>query len=131
MREKWEHISGEITIYFDKSEFTQEATHYVTDGKIQFANNDSCVYKIVNMDSGKVYIGTTQEIISRIHGHYGQLLKGKHFCKEMQKDFLNGDVFQCTIISRRKDFETEQEEIHKCIKKGFPLYNACIAKERG
>lgn len=128
MREEWIYSPSPAKIYFDKSKFTQQTTYYVRKGKIQFQTNNPCVYKILNMRTGKIYIGTTSALISRLHTHYRQLLNGKHFCEEMQHDFDNGDLFCCSVCKFGQSFYDEQTAIGEYMALGASLYNLCISK---
>ena len=56
------------------------------------------VYGIFNKTKHKLYIGSTTNLQVRKRLHEQYLRRGKHPCKEMQKDFMNNDVFTFNIF---------------------------------
>lgn len=76
------------------------------------------IYKIVNLQSGKFYIGSTTDTVRRWSEHKGQLEKGVHINKELQKDYncLGIDYFEFQIIEtvdREVKDEVEESIISK------------------
>ena len=53
----------------------------------------SGVYGFWNIENGKIYIGSSKNIKSRINNHLSKLRNGRHENKEMQKDFDDGNKF--------------------------------------
>lgn len=51
------------------------------------------IYSIVNRITGKTYIGSARNVDQRLHQHYHQLLNGKHYNKELQRDFDSFGIF--------------------------------------
>jgi len=127
-KEEWRYSPSPVKFYFNKTRLTQHTTFYVSNNSIQFQINNPCIYVISNMRTGKTYIGTTRTITSRIHAHYRQLLRGKHFCSELQRDFDAGDTFVCSIYKFGNSFYDEQTTIGEYMAKGIDLYNTCISK---
>ena len=56
------------------------------------------VYMIRNGTNGKAYIGSSANIVSRLHNHESKLLSGNHPCKEMQNDFDDGHHFSFDVL---------------------------------
>lgn len=52
-----------------------------------YAHNTIGIYKIVNSDSGKIYVGQSQYCEKRISEHFRLLRKNKHPNKILQKSF--------------------------------------------
>ena len=61
------------------------------------------VYGIFNKTKCKLYIGSTTNLQARKKMHEQYLKRGKHPCKEMQKDFINNDVFAFHIFEEFKE----------------------------
>lgn len=122
---------NQATIFFSKEHFCANLDYVPKNGEMRFPSlNDSSVYQLKNRRSGYVYVGKANYFISRIKRHYWQLIKGKHFCKNIQKDFDNGDEFIASAVDGFSGFEDEQFIIHSFLDANVPLYNVCIAKER-
>jgi len=59
----------------------------------------SGIYRIVNMENEKFYVGSASDIESRISNHFGMLEKNCHHCIHLQRAYNRyGDVFDCEII---------------------------------
>lgn len=65
--------------------------------EIQFAG----VYVIKNITLDKCYVGSSDNILSRLHQHESQLIAGKHPCKAMQSDFDKNHHFSFDILEAR------------------------------
>ncbi len=53
------------------------------------------IYKITNLKNNKVYIGQSENIYIRRRQHFTSLRSGRHFNKEMQKDYKkNPEAFR-------------------------------------
>lgn len=51
------------------------------------------IYKIENLNNGKIYIGCSSNARKRIRTHKNDLAKGNHPQKELQADYDNGNKF--------------------------------------
>lgn len=49
---------------------------------------ESGIYAIVNLTSGKRYVGQSVRISKRITNHFNALRKGKHGCRHLQSSFI-------------------------------------------
>lgn len=57
------------------------------------------VYALKNRATGKIYVGSTGDIQTRIQTHMSQLRNHKHHCRAMQADFdAYGDNFSFTVL---------------------------------
>lgn len=63
-------------------------------------NKQVCIYKIINKNKGKFYIGSTNNFIRRKREHYYQLEKQKHCNKHLQRSFdtYGKDVFEFEVL---------------------------------
>lgn len=90
------------------------------------------VYAIINKDAHKCYIGSSKDIKYRIITHLSMLDHGRHYSKEMQKDYNNNHKFEVVVL-----FETNENSYYsderKCmedyfisclIARGIELYNS-------
>lgn len=88
-----------------------------------------CVYSILNCDSGKRYVGMTEDLSARMRYHYYALKKGNHPNCSMQEDFNKGDNFKVEILCRfqEKDAVPRKEKAletffifkYKAVEKGY------------
>lgn len=128
---RMENTKNQAIIVFSKEHFCICLDYVPKNSEMHFLSlNDSSVYQLKNRRSGYVYVGKASYFISRIKRHYWQLIKGSHFCKEIQKDFDNGDEFIASPVDGFSGFEDEQFIIHCFLNANIPLYNVCVAKER-
>lgn len=51
------------------------------------------IYGIFNATKERWYVGQSQNVSDRLSEHRSRLKRGTHHCKEMQRDYDNGDVF--------------------------------------
>lgn len=84
----------------------------------------SGVYIIINIQTNKIYIGSSKNIYNRLHGHLSLLRSGRHHNKHIQSSFnIHGkDNFKCNILevcSEEDRFDVEQVYINKYL----PEYN--------
>lgn len=76
--------------------------------KIEMPENRTAgVYAIVNKTAHKCYIGNAQDMRYRASTHLSMLRHGKHYSKEMQKDYDNNHKFEFVVLC-----ETDQEQWH-------------------
>ena len=63
-------------------------------------DKDIGIYRIVNLETNKSYIGKSRNIPSRKRQHFMQLRKGTHPCFMMQRDYdnLGPDFFDFEIL---------------------------------
>lgn len=74
------------------------------------------VYIIKNLKTGKVYVGSSNHVDTRIHDHFSLLEAKKHYNWKMQKEynnykkyFIHGVVREFTISATREEiYEYEQ-----------------------
>lgn len=98
--------------------------------------NYSGVYTITNMRNGKVYIGSSVNIMKRAIVHEREIRKSRHSNKSMQKDIKKDDLFKfdvVEIIDENKCFDynelntktrnAEYLYILNAKKEGLDLYN--------
>lgn len=77
--------SPEILIAIEiEAEFKSNSAFYKT---LRAFKNKPGIYKILNSVTGKVYIGASRRLRSRVLNHMGALRKGIHTSKKMQADF--------------------------------------------
>lgn len=67
------------------------------------------VYIIRNINSGKVYIGSSRNYYSRKAAHETALRHDHHVSREMQKDFNRGDRFEFEILEVFSETATNEE----------------------
>jgi len=61
----------------------------------------SGIYGITNINNNKIYIGSSKNIIKRLHSHMQEIKEGIHHCKEFNK--LKVDDFKFEIIKYSTD----------------------------
>lgn len=67
------------------------------------------VYSITNTTNGRVYIGSSANVISRLSNHEKALIANKHPNAEMQKDFNDNCHFEFDILYvQRADRKVER-----------------------
>ena len=68
------------------------------------------IYKIINLENGKFYIGSTVEIDKRRDKHFKDLKNGRHHSLHLQRAYniYGEDSFLFKIV-REKEFENENE----------------------
>lgn len=88
------------------------------------------IYKITNINNGKVYIGSSNNYEKRIKKHKYELANNKHNNKHLQNSWIihGEESFTFELIKEcklEKQFEVEGKEIEKYIKKlgDNKLYN--------
>ena len=86
------------------------------------------IYKIKNLQTNKVYIGSSNDLEKRKKQHFSELREKRHINKELQKDFsLYGENnFRFQVVEytwRNNRLEREQAWIDKCKRDGIVLYN--------
>lgn len=67
------------------------------------------VYALVNHSKKKCYIGQTKNLKDRIACHINTLDTGKHHCKELQKDYSNGDKIEIIVLAETKEYSDERK----------------------
>ena len=53
--------------------------------------NQSGIYTLTHVDSGRIYVGASRNLDARRYSHYRELHLNKHHCRELQVDF-NGSA---------------------------------------
>lgn len=67
------------------------------------------IYKITNLNNGKVYIGQSSKLNSRIKQHFSALKKGEHQSKSMQSDWNEGNQLSWEILEEVQDGAMNRE----------------------
>lgn len=85
-----------------------------------------CVYKITNKENGKFYVGSTCDLKRRMHEHFGELKRGVHYAKKMQKDYdiYGRNSFVVEILETcendlLKDIEQKYLDELEAVKNGY------------
>lgn len=101
-------------------------------------SNAGGVYRILNIQNGRVYIGSAHSFKKRWLIHQRQLLSNNHHCKFLQRDFdkCGTDAFICEVVevvddesldkkqAKESRFNIEQREINKTLESNKSLlYN--------
>lgn len=87
------------------------------------------VYAILNVDSGRQYIGSSTNLKDRIRAHIRDLSLGCHANHVLQSDFsrLSADHFEAKVIERAVSLsslaEVEADRIAALLNSGAALYN--------
>lgn len=84
------------------------------------------VYLIRNKAKGKVYIGSSRDVISRIKGHETALRFHKHQNKEMQADYDAGNCFfyEFLYVQPIKDGRKIREKLYRLERDYIEKYNS-------
>lgn len=88
------------------------------------------IYQILNINTGKRYIGQSFEISKRKAHHYGRLRCGKHACRTLQRSFLKHGIeaFAFSVIEYcLVSALTEREQYWMDFYKSTGIYNECPA----
>lgn len=88
----------------------------------------SGIYRIINTENKRFYIGSSNNIDRRIKTHFQELKAGKHINKQMQADYTKGDHFIYEIVAElpgvhEELLREERRQIEKAEKAGASLYN--------
>ena len=92
------------------------------------------VYAIICIRKMKCYIGSSQDIYKRVQQHKNQLKKGKHYIKELQKDFDKGHDLDVIILEKTNFHDKrylllhEYTAMYKMLCDDFHLYNTMCVK---
>lgn len=95
------------------------------------------IYRIKNLKTGKIYIGQSNDIRSRIKNHIKNLTCGTHTNKGLQEDYDNCglSIFDYDILfecDKNDLFELESKTIKEYYDKNIKLYNETdLQKIRG
>lgn len=84
------------------------------------------VYMIRNKVKGKVYIGSSRDVISRLKDHENSLRKHKHPNKEMQSDYDAGNCFyyEYLFVQPIKDGRCIREKLYRLEREYIEKYNS-------
>lgn len=85
--------------------------------------NFGCIYKISNLENGKIYVGQTiQKPENREYGHFYNLKRQSHHNNHLQSDFnrYGESNFKFSILT----WATSNEELDKLEKYFIKKYNA-------
>lgn len=88
------------------------------------------IYQIKNKQTGRIYIGSTNNFKKRKDQHFSELRKGRHVNRKLQTDFntFGEDAFEFNIVEytwRNRRLEREQFHINR-VKDN--MYNTGVAK---
>ena len=89
----------------------------------------SGVYLLKNTSTGRIYVGSSSNIDSRIRQHFSSLKKNCHANKDLQTDYNQGYTFDTIIykqfpVSERIFLLTEERKAIQHYKnENIPLYN--------
>lgn len=92
-------------------------------------NKTPGIYAIINLESNKMYIGSSSNIEKRFKAHQASLKAGNHYNKDLQTDYNSGATFQFKIIKklptdiRAELMEQEAAAINQAKTEGKELYN--------
>lgn len=92
--------------------------------------NEGGTYKIINLQNGRIYIGSTYRFKDRARGHKAELNAGRHLNRFLQNDFnkCGSEVFLFEVIEtivgdRKARVEREQFYIDQWYDKQVNCYN--------
>lgn len=97
-----------------------------------FFNPTKGIYKITNTVTGRVYVGQSRRVQSRLSSHFGDLADGKHISKSMQADWTEYGPDSFAIeVSEYVDGQSnrllrEAEIIADAIAAGVEVYNTAV-----
>jgi len=71
------------------------------------------IYKIINLETNKYYLGSTKEIKKRSLRHFNELRKNKHHCIHLQRAFnkYGEDNFKIEVIFECEDYKNKEQEL--------------------
>ena len=91
------------------------------------------IYKIQNIANGRCYIGSANQIVTRLKQHYKQLKSNKHINKELQQDYnifgvanFNIEVVEFFEGSRQDLLKREQLYIDSIVALNINYYNSSL-----
>ena len=78
------------------------------------------IYKIINKENGKFYIGSTIDITKRKRAHFRQLKKGEHHCFHLQRAYekYGKESFELTY----KEIEVDNEDKLRLLEERYINY---------
>lgn len=69
------------------------------------------VYAIQHKPTGRIYVGSTNDLDARLKAHMGALKAGKHPNKLMQEDYnLHGGDYEVFVLDEYDSYETRSTE---------------------
>ena len=89
---------------------------------------DVGIYRIVNLETNKSYIGLSRSLANRKYNHFAELRGNRHPKKDLQSDYnkLGEDYFSFEVLENCNPAELEKKEIYYhelYLKKGIPTYS--------
>lgn len=71
------------------------------------------IYKIINLESNKYYLGSTKEIKKRTLRHFNELRKNKHHCIHLQRAFnkYGENNFKLEVILECDNYKEREQEL--------------------
>lgn len=88
-----------------------------SDSRIALAQNDrlkeSCIYKIVDVDKNRIYVGKTRNLLKRYNDHKCDLYNKRHPNIILQRIFNKGRILKMEVLEFvEKDKLLEREEYY-------------------
>lgn len=97
-----------------------------------------CVYKIENIITGKVYIGSTNDFYRRKHEHFWELMNKSHHSAKLQSDYdkYGEEKFSMSIIEEceddvRLDREQHYIDLYDSANKGYNISDSAYFSKAG
>lgn len=92
---------------------------------------ESGIYKLVNRNDGKIYVGQSVDLEKRKRTHFWLLRENKHFNPRLQRAWNRGDKFDFEIIEKCQVPELNDKEIYwiKVLEAMSKGYNLCEGGE--
>lgn len=97
-----------------------------------------CVYKIENIITGKVYIGSTNDFYRRKHEHFWELMNKSHHSVKLQSDYdkYGEENFSMSIIEEceddvRLDREQHYIDLYDSANKGYNTSDSAYFSKAG
>jgi predicted GIY-YIG superfamily endonuclease len=103
------------------------ATEKLTKSK----DSHPAAYVLLNTETEKVYVGSTENLYKRIHNHKTNLLNGEHKNKNLQDSFNNDPLFNLSFIQTKnveQAINIEQQIIDTFVSDGILLNIATDAR---
>jgi len=110
----------------------------VSNARKRRAKEDACIYLIKNLITGRIYVGETLMVKTRLGNHLTMLKKGSHENNNIQKDLgkYGAKSFQFEVYKTIEDgnkkmlLKEEAKAIQRFIAEGKELYNLALTIEQ-
>ena len=79
--------------------------------------NEAGIYKIINLNNGRIYIGSTSRFKTRAYAHNNDLIANRHLNRFLQNDYnkcgAEGFLFEIIeVVSGERKLRVEREQYH-------------------